>query len=372
MGIFDDNMTTKSNNIKSTNSGGGGIFSNSPAFSQGNTQRPVVQPKKELSTYQKFDQHMGGFLPWGTKPIDLSEISGSDVLNFGKNVGKDLINLPLKFNDAVAEGVTFGGSEKLFDFLARKTGEDAVKAREEEKRNFQSKSFVGDVTEGVGELAGSLIPISKLDKGAGLILKKFGQKPATTFGGKVGQAMKRDAIAGAGYGAIDETIDGGDFGDIIGSALTDAVLFGAMGGVLKGTTEWKSLKKPPAPDSIPLNSPESFNQKISWEKTPEKTTWGEWGNNILTGFVDRFRPAEQLEHSIVDGARQNIDLLNKRGKSIPSYLTDYLKDIGKDGLHSADKSFYKQLRLFSGVPEKINNFIENNLKPIIQDVEKAG
>ena len=364
----------------SLNSGGGffddiGTVDSTPTMN--NTTKPTIKKKKELTGYQKFDKNLGGFLPWSTKPIDLSEISGSDILNFGKNVGKDLINLPLKFNDAVAEGVTFGGSEKLFDYLTSKLGDDAIKSREEEKKNLESKSFVGNVTEGVGELAGSLIPISKLDKGAELILKKFGQKPATTFAGKVGQAMKRDAIAGAGYGAIDETIAGGDFGDIVGSAIGDAALFGGLGGVLKGVGEWKSLKKPPAPDSIQLNSPESFNEKISWEsKTEEPKTWSQKVDNYLTNFVDKFRPAYNLDKDLTNEIRNNIEKDFENGVitrvEADKRQKEFYKIFDRDGLSDADNSFYKQLRLFSGTPESANNFINKSLKPIIDDVQKAG
>ena len=331
---------------------------------------PNTAKKKELTGYQKFDKSVGGFLPWGTDPIDLTKVTGQDVWNEVKNVGKDILNLPENFQHGLAQGVTFGQWDNITNWLDSKLGVDGMTQKRNEK--FAPQSFLGNTAEVAGNLTGSLLPIETLGAGAGGLLVKAGMTPATTFAGKVGQSALKDAIAGGAYGGIEAGLNGEDGEDITKSVLRNAALFGGLGALGTGIKEFSSLKKPPAPDSIPLDSPESFNQKISWEKTPEKTTWGEWGNNILTGFVDRFRPAEQLEHSIIDGARQNIDILNKQGKSIPGYLTDYLNDIGKDGLHSADKSFYKQLRLFSGVPEKINNFIENNLKPIIQDVEKAG
>lgn len=39
---------------------------------------------------------------------------------------------------------------------------------------------------------------------------------------------------------------------------------------------------------------------------------------------------------------------------------------------SAEKSLYKQARLYKGIPEKANLVIENELKPIIKSVEKSG
>jgi len=373
MGIFDDNMTTKSNtsNIKSTNSGGGGgIFSNSPTFSQ---ERPVIQPKKnELSTYQKFDQHMGGFLPWGTKPIDLSEISGSDILNFGKNVGKDLINLPGIINNAGRQAMTFGQYNKITDWLDEKLGMEGLSKEYREKQ--ESKSFLGDLGKGFGYLGGSLVPIEGIGKGVGWGLTKLGQKPATTFAGKVGQTIKKDAIAGGIYGGIDAGLNDEN---ILKGVLTDAALFGGLGGVLKGAAEWKSLKNANNSPPRPLTLEDSFNEKISWKgKSEEPKTFKEKIDEKLTGFVDRFRPAQNMDKDYINERikyeNEQFEKGNKTRVDADERIEYYKSFLGKDGLLDADKSFYKQLRLFSGTPEKVNNIIETNLKPIIQDVEKTG
>jgi len=87
---------------------------------------------------------------------------------------------------------------------------------------------------------------------------------------------------------------------------------------------------------------ETFRGKISREPLKKRKSFKEVYERVRTQFVDRFAPLERLE-----------------------------KDV-RGGVESAEKSLYKQARLFAGVPEKASLIIEKELKPIIKAVEAKG
>jgi hypothetical protein len=82
--------------------------------------------------------------------------------------------------------------------------------------------------------------------------------------------------------------------------------------------------------------------KINDTPTKAKGNFSKTVDKLRTQLEDKFTPAKTLERNI-------------SGK-----------------LGSAEGSFYKQLRLSAGVPERANLIIEKELKPIIRSVEDAG
>ncbi len=86
----------------------------------------------------------------------------------------------------------------------------------------------------------------------------------------------------------------------------------------------------------------SFEGKITRGKKASKTTFGEKWEKLKTQFTEDIAPINKLERNV------------------------------KGEISSAEDSIYKSARLYKGVPEKINQFIEQRLKPIVRTIEKAG
>ncbi|MBW2002994.1 MAG: hypothetical protein JRI72_00055 [Deltaproteobacteria bacterium] len=87
---------------------------------------------------------------------------------------------------------------------------------------------------------------------------------------------------------------------------------------------------------------ESFMKKINYDPKKPKASFREKWTKAREQFIDRFAELEELEKRV-------------KGK-IPS----------------AEKSLYKQARLFQGVPERANRIVDADLRPIIKSVEDAG
>ncbi|WP_243299148.1 LPD38 domain-containing protein [Bacillus litorisediminis] len=85
---------------------------------------------------------------------------------------------------------------------------------------------------------------------------------------------------------------------------------------------------------------ESFRAKV--DRNPKKQRTGGFFQNLRTQFVDDLAPLENLERRLTGS------------------------------VSSAEDSLYKQARLFRGSPEKANQFVRDNVYPIINDVRKQG
>jgi hypothetical protein len=86
----------------------------------------------------------------------------------------------------------------------------------------------------------------------------------------------------------------------------------------------------------------SFENKITRGKKAERKSIIDKWERLKTQFSEDIAPINRLERNIT----------------------------GK--IASAEDSIYKSARLFKGVPEKINHYIDNRLKPIVRNLEKAG
>lgn len=86
----------------------------------------------------------------------------------------------------------------------------------------------------------------------------------------------------------------------------------------------------------------SFESKITRGRKAKKTSFDEKWERFKTRFTEDIAPINKLERNVT----------------------------GK--ISSAEDSIYKSARLFKGAPEKINQFIDQRLKPIVRGVEKDG
>jgi len=91
-----------------------------------------------------------------------------------------------------------------------------------------------------------------------------------------------------------------------------------------------------------LGDSKSFESKITRGKKSDKKTFGERWEKLKTQFTEDIAPLNKLERDVT----------------------------GK--ISSAESSFYKSARMYKGVPEKINQFIDQRLKPIVRGIEKLG
>ena len=96
----------------------------------------------------------------------------------------------------------------------------------------------------------------------------------------------------------------------------------------------------PLPINQAVGDINTARQKISYDHKPQKS--GNLWERVRTQFADKYAALERLEKNV-------------RGK-IPS----------------AEKSLYKQARLFEGVPERASRIVQAELKPIIKSIEAKG
>lgn len=283
----------------------------------------------------------------------------------------------------------------------------------------------------VGNIGGYVLPGSAAEKGAAAVLKPITKKIAS----KVGQSAVTGAVSGAGLAATEGVIRGEKPGDIAKNTLlfaglgagTNAALTKIFSKLKSGkaisqeeTATIKAVSKTnpeilQLPEVKKLMLPEKATSKI--ELGPPSGTVAEGKNIYAAAKGTKERPFVEVKGKQVNEGMQPVNLQNFSGvdETIPpieqplgtgdintarakiSYtspekkvsITDTInklktqlvdqfapaekaekKVFGK--VQDADKSFYKQLRLYKGVPERANIIVDKELKPILKEVEKSG